>query len=141
MYLAGTELLQGACIMLLRDDPVLTQQGLAHLQQAARNSCCHADFQENNASLGSGELQALAGGGYEVSTSPDSQGPTLQPPLPSPPPPGPSPFTCHGFAPEALPCMPDYLLAQIQPSALHMRTLPRSPFRPAEAGQHFTVTC
>ncbi len=33
-----------------------------------------AGFQEQNAYLGSGELQALAGGGYEVSTSPDSQG-------------------------------------------------------------------
>ncbi len=30
--------------------------------------------------MGSGELQALAGGGYEVSTSPDSQG-TLAPAL------------------------------------------------------------
>ncbi len=43
-----------------------------------------AGFQEQNAYLGSGELQALAGGGYEVSTSPDSQG-TLAPcPCPCP---------------------------------------------------------
>lgn len=33
-----------------------------------------SSFQEQNAYLGSGELQTLAGGGYEVSTSPDSQG-------------------------------------------------------------------
>ena len=31
-------------------------------------------FQEQNTNLGSGELQALVGGGYEVSTSPHSQG-------------------------------------------------------------------
>lgn len=33
-----------------------------------------SSFQEHNANLGSGELQALVGGGYEVSTSPHSQG-------------------------------------------------------------------
>ena len=37
-----------------------------------------ADFQEQNASLGSGELQALAGGNFELSTSPDSQGTALK---------------------------------------------------------------
>lgn len=43
-----------------------------------------AGFQEQNASLGSGELQALAGGNFELSTSPDSQGTALGavPPLP-----------------------------------------------------------
>lgn len=49
-----------------------------------------AGFQEQNASLGSGELQTLAGGNYELSTSPDSQGAVLtlllNPPIPSPPP-------------------------------------------------------
>ncbi|KAL3130823.1 hypothetical protein ABBQ38_000158 [Trebouxia sp. C0009 RCD-2024] len=38
-----------------------------------------ASFQEQNASLGSGELQTLAGGNYELSTSPDSQGTNTSP--------------------------------------------------------------
>lgn len=33
-----------------------------------------SSFQEHNAYLGSGELQSLAGGGFEVTSSPDSQG-------------------------------------------------------------------
>ena len=39
----------------------------------------HAGFQEHNASLGSGELQNLAGGNFEVTSSPDSQGSTTKP--------------------------------------------------------------